>query len=284
MNAGAAHGVTEGANFTVYKDRASALQNIALGILFVHKASTFASEMHIPPGASHLNLTEGVALQTKAGTRPDLLLHIPRDDDRLVTVFEAVAQVMESTGTMHRQISLVEKDQATLDVALDNGHCVFNILDQRVTQHGLTRVPHRVETKIDDICPVLSAAAHYYWHINRTTDTHHLCDKVEVEFRALEEVPDQFDTDFRRLRRPCGENLLKDGIVHLIADTIEMYGMKITNQTPWHLYVSVFFFDNSDFSISEWLRVQGGLLLMHCTGSTLLSTGGRWEVQIRSMP
>ena len=252
MDAGAASGITEKTQFTLYQNEQSALQNIPLGTLLVTQVNAFDSELRIP---SHAKV---VALQTKAGTGPLLPLHVPRDDSGLDPVFKAVA-LMECTTEEPRKISLVEKDGATLGIALDVDarHLVFNILDKRVTQYGLSRMPFPTEIRVDNITAVLSAAVHYYWHLNRTVDNPQLAKKIDVQFTALKDDPDHFDEYYHILRYPCGPNLIKDGVIHVNTGACNMYGMKITNNSTLSLYISVFYFDSSDLSISEYILPRG---------------------------
>ena len=143
-----------------------------------------------------------------------------------------------------------------LEIALEHGKPVLNVLDERVTQHGLSRIPFPVDCMSDDLSALLSAAAHYYWHLNRTSADHLLSNKVEVKFMGLEDVPGEFDENFQELRLPCGQNLVENGVIRVDTDTDKIYGMKITSKVHVPLYVSVFFFDNSDFSISKRFCLQ----------------------------
>jgi hypothetical protein len=270
LHAGAAHGVTKGAQFGVY-------QNSTLRVvLSVHEAGVFESHLTVPTDASHLDLSGGIARQITAGTDPHLLLHVPRHD-RLVPVFEAVLRLMRRTGVEHSQISLVKKELAMLHVMPENDHLVLHILDRRVTEHGLTRIPYVVDCNPDTVYSVLDAVSHYYWHLNRepgvslphkpssdepSAKKTRFRENVEIEFWKLECLRDQFDDYYQALCRPCGDNIFVNGIVHLDADTEDMYGMKITNKTLLGLYVSVFYFDNSDFSIGEYFMRKGIWFMM----------------------
>jgi hypothetical protein len=294
LHAGLVRGVTKGAQFGIYENQKSALR----AVLSVGEAGVFKSHLTVPTDASHLDLNEGIARQITAGTDPDLLLHVPRHDDYLVPIFEAVLRLMRSTGVEHSQISLVEKGLATLHVIPENEHLVLHILDRRVTKHGLTRIPHVLACNPDTVYSVLGAITRYYRHLNREPSVYPnkpsadeptagklslgakknvLREKVGIEFTKLEYFFDEFD--FRLLARPCGDNIFMNGIIRLDADTGDVYGMKITNKTLLSLYVSVFYFDNSDFSIGEYFVSKSIWFLMHwMLSSIILSTWSSWAI------
>src|ERR1700733_10904448 len=78
LEAGAAHGINEGAEFTIYKDQESPSNTSALGVLVVGETRAFSAIMNLPDNAPRLELTgTGYALQTKTGEEEDLRLHIP---------------------------------------------------------------------------------------------------------------------------------------------------------------------------------------------------------------
>jgi hypothetical protein len=261
MDAGAVHCITENAQFTVYKDNKLCDE---LGTLLVASTKAYVSYMRIPLGASQINLPEGaVAMQTKAGDKPDILLYVPMDD-LFVPVFGAVSHLLECNGAEHRNISFAEKNLARLGVAFEGNHFVLDIQDPRATNHGIKRIPYHIGISLNDVYPVLSAAAHYYRHLDCTTYIRQLFDQVVIEFFRLEDSDelDDDDDDFQFLRQPYGGNLIHKvehdadigdiyGCIELVADLDEIYGVRITNNTAVPLYVSVFFFDSGDFSISK---------------------------------
>jgi hypothetical protein len=53
--------------------------------------------------------------------------------------------------------------------------------------------------------------------------------------------------------QPYGPDLNIDGVIDFIVDEKAMYGIRIVNDTAEPLYPYLFYFDNTDFSISECL-------------------------------
>ena len=260
MDAGAAHGITDGAEFAVYKDKDSAsITSPPLCTLIVLQASAFTSTMTLPSGAPQFALHKpGVALQTKAGAEGDLCLHVAMGK-KLTSVFEAVVREMQHTSSNRTRILLVDKHNADIDIGLEDNRIIFNILNPLVTQYGLIRIPFSVNPEVDDIYPVIRAQAHYNWHLrraNNTTNEVPLYDKIHIEFTKLKQLDDEFDDDFNPVIQPDGENLNIAGVVDIIVDEDAKYGIRVTNDSGLDLYPALFFFDNSDLSICKFLHTQ----------------------------
>ena len=251
LGAGAAHGITDGAEFDVYKDREWPIRSSPMGTLIAGETGAFTTTMVLPSNTTPFSLVEpAFALQTKAGTEEDLRLHISLDE-KFTSIFEELGREMQRTGPDHRRILLVEKDRAELSITLERNHVVFDILNPLVTQFGLTRMPFRVCPNVDDIYPVIRASAHYHWHLRRTNMKKNLQRQVRIEFTKVIQLEEEYDGDFNPVVKPDGPNLNVGGVVRLVADPNYMYGIKLVNDTPLALYPSLFFFDNSDLSISE---------------------------------
>jgi hypothetical protein len=100
--------------------------------------------------------------------------------------------------------------------------------------------------------PVLLGAAHYYYHLSRSSLISKTIQKytvTQVEFFKLGSS-DQVNLLSSRL---CGENLLKDGIITL-PDEVgfdDIFSIRITNASGRDFYPSIFYFNNRALSISE---------------------------------
>jgi hypothetical protein len=264
MNAGAAHGITDGAEFVVYQDRDLRQTTFPLGTLVVLEARAFYTTLDVPLGDARFDLVHpGFALQTKTGTEEDLRLHTATNE-AIIGVFQAIVQEMQYTGSEFRRILLVEKDKAELDISLEDGCVVFKPLNTLVTQWGLTRIPFRVSASIAEVNTIILASAHYFWHLRRANTKRSLQNRVWIEFTRLKELDDEFDDDFNPLITPDGPNLNINGTVDLIVDHNAMYGIKIVNDTDLALYPSLFFFDNGDLSISKYLVILKGCSSFAC--------------------
>jgi len=239
MDAGSAHGITDGAEFVVFKDREMSPEIPPLGILVVLETRAFSTTLDVVEGVTRFGLAEpAFALQTKVGIEEDLRLHV-EINERLTGVFQALAQEMQITSPHQRRILLNEKENAELGISLEDGQVVFNILDPLVTRFGLTRMPARVHPIVDDVYAVIGAAAHYRWHLRRSSMKPLFQNNVWMDFKQLTQA-----------REPYGDDLNVDGVIDIVVDEHAMYGIKVFNNTSKSLYPWLFYFDNSDFSIT----------------------------------
>jgi hypothetical protein len=243
--------------FTVYANHGGLLEEPSLGVLVPVKVRPFQTVMRplSEPGPSLDKAA--LAVQTRAGALEELKVFIPLEEP-LIPVFKAALLQMKTLTHDRHRITLVDdRSAAHFAIERENDEIDFIILDERVTAHGLTKCAYKVKANADDLIPVLQGAAHYHYHLNRSyLNSENIEKRIKVEFFKLE-FSDQFDEGtLRLLRRPSGETLLKDGIVTVpIRDGIDdVFGIRITNTSRKDLYPSIFYFDNSELSISESSR------------------------------
>ena len=245
---GTARGISLGAEFEVYQNQDS---DQLLGIVVARELSPFSTTLYAKESRFALK-GDGVALQTSTGTGEHVLrIHIT--DEGL----KALVEKVERTDLSHRTIQLVERDQAEFGMALEDGKVIFDIFDPRVTKYGLTRMPFSLEPTLEAISPVLRAADNFYWHLRRTprveNDTEKgLANYVEIEVAEMERDGITYDNDLEPVSPTrTGWKRGKDFDLQII-DSGTIYGWKIINNSSVALYPALFYFDNSDWSISEW--------------------------------
>ncbi|CCM00515.1 uncharacterized protein FIBRA_02549 [Fibroporia radiculosa] len=255
IEAGSAHGVSEGAEFTIYRDKELTKPLIVLVADTEAKILPYQSIL-TPKDGKFLSLPEfSVALQTKIGEE-GLVLYVP--DSSLRQVLDRVLEQMQAIGPDLPKVSLVSipqvSDNAKLEVTREDGFIIFKILDPLVASCGLTRIPFKITPVVEDIYPIFRAAAHYYWHLNRSHDKDLIRSgaDIKVDFYPLEESDSDFDEDLQPTLYPIGPSLCQNGIIDFVVDEDARHGVKITNNTSMDLYPNVFFFDNSDLSIQSY--------------------------------
>ena len=169
LDAGSAHGISNGAEFSIYQERDQKIPPMGRLIVVEDKdIGPFTTTLYLPDGASELALKgTGYALQTRVGEGEELRLHI-QVNDTLGPILEEFSRKMLRTDPTRWRVSLVEKDKAGLAISLDRDKVVFDILNPQVTQFGLTRHPFEIEPTWDAVFPVIRAAVHYHWHLHRT--------------------------------------------------------------------------------------------------------------------
>jgi len=251
LNAGAVDGVCPDAEFTIYADHSSLPSGPSLGVMVPDEVEGFQTIMRSlsEPGPSLDETT--FAIQTRSGALEGLKVFIPLEDP-LIPAFKATLMKMKALSHVRHRIMLVDDPSvAHLAIEGENDEIAFIFFDNRVTAHGITK--YALKAKADDMIPVLQGAAHYHYHLNRSYLAFEgMEEMIKVEVFKLEFSSQLDEGTFRLLRRPSGENLLKDGIITLsLRDGInDVFGIRIINTSAVDLYPSIFYFNNSELSIS----------------------------------
>lgn len=241
-------GITEGAEFVVHPS-ADSLFRDPLGILVVDKLGPFSTSLKVPPEGSNFVLSQpqAVALRTKMGQKFDLRLYVP-DDNVSRLCREALLSLMDQERDFESIYFVDKPDGADFELAMENEKVIFLFRDQRVTQHGHTRLFEGVESIPEELADVLKAAAYFYWKLNRTNNNPIINSGVQVAlYELLPPSIRRFNEEGDGLK-PTGPNLY-DTVMEVVADENIPYGFKLTNTTAYDLYANVFYFDLSDLSI-----------------------------------
>ena len=242
IDAGAAAGITLGTEFEVYQDLSS---EHLLGTVVACVLSPFSTTLYAKKSRVALE-QDGVALKSREGTEERVRIHAA--DKSLKDL------LLKEIDPNRRIIQMVERDHgAEFGMALENGRVVFNIYDSEVTKHGLTRMPYSLEPTFEAISPVIRAAAHFYWHRRRTPPEtgRGLAKRVKIQVHELEEdldSNDEFEYFYKPITFSGDLKVEKD----LNLQTEKTYGWTISNKWAMSQYPSLFYFDNSDWSISEY--------------------------------
>ena len=134
MEAGAAHGITDGAQFSVYNDRESKASSTELGIIVARQADPFTTTLDIISDSSHLP-EEGYALQSRLGIDERLRLHV------YTNAPPSLIETLQNTAS--QDFLLVEKEEtAELSLTLEQEGVAINILDPFVA--ALDQTPRHI--------------------------------------------------------------------------------------------------------------------------------------------
>ena len=239
--AGETAGITVGTEFEVYQDRNSVH---LLGTVVAHELSASSTTLYAK-GSRFALERDGVALKSRTGTEERVRIHV--EDGNLKSLVKKADQ-------NRRIIQLVERDRADFGMALENGKVVFNIYDSEVTVYGLTRMPYLIEPTVEAISPVLRAAAHFYWHRRRTLKSGRgqLAEKVKIEATELKLERVEYDDELKPVGVYGPTSSRRKGGKVFDLQIGKTYGWKIINNCKMPLYPALFYFDNSDWSISEY--------------------------------
>ena len=245
-DAGEAAGITLGAEFEVYQDLYS---RRLLGHVVSSELSDFSTTLYAMKSKFALE-RDGVAFMTCSGTDERVRIHVAD---------ESLKDLVDKIDPDRRIIWLVERDRAEFGIALDSKYrkVVFNIYDSDVTKYGLTRMPHTVEPTLEALSPVIRAAARFYWHRRRTSQTEAgrgLARLVDIKVTELKEESVDYDDGLKRLAVYGPTGGWKGGKDSKFELQTEVpYGWRIDSgyDITVPLYPALFYFDNSDWSISE---------------------------------
>ena len=281
MDAGTAHGVDVGDEFTLFDDPEPTKTTSPLDIFVVREAHAFRSTMAPLSSTSRFEFQRPVfALLTKAGNIHDLPVYVAENRE-LEPVLETISQKMHLVRPDRPRIRLVEKEEAMLTIDLDPNlnKIVFDIRvlgEKAVPPFGnWQHIPFSIELDVSKLHSVLDDAAHFHRHLSRTDQHHHLLNKVRFEFTEMKQLEEEYDEDLNPIIEPVGDNLNQGGIVNLItgAQAQGMYGIKILNDNSIPLYAVLFYFDTSDLSISAYpLRLEHSIDQLSLHLSIALST------------
>ena len=265
MQAGAAHGITPGAEFSLYNDNLTISESTPLRVFVVTSAADirpFTTTLQIKQSSTTISSTisstlskTSCVLQTKAGEEEDLLLFSSLDE-KLIKLYETLATMMKEFYPGKRQIRpVLEREKARLGLSVVNvekeDKIAFDILDPRLTEYGLTRMPHTVNNDPGEIIPVLHGAAHFYLHLNRKAKDALVDNYIEIECDTLVPTNEYDDISKTAILKPTGDNLIRSNVLDIGASNQTMYGFKITNKSGRDLYLNLFYFNNNDFSIGK---------------------------------
>lgn len=165
---------------------------------------------------------------------------------------------LKSSGDPDYGLQLIEAD---IIVSILNGRAVFDDLtgfgSSPPKASRFKRLPSTSEPDFDSLYPIISAAAHWYHHLRRRPTNSALSHsrEVSIEFMELSETS-EYDAMLMPKLGPSTENLITQdaqsrNMVDIVVEEETLYGQKIRNTSQHALYPYLFYFDNSDFSISK---------------------------------
>lgn len=256
LEGGAAHGITNKAEFAVYADRN---MSSPIGMVIALQPTAFNTLCTLHPQSEVLfALSEpGFALQTRTGEGHDVRLFIELNI-KLLDVFIRVMKEMQRTDVEKRQFYLVDSvdDEPDLVITLDNDLVQFRIMDQTCQQYGLTHMPLENKINPDYLYLILRNAAHFYWHLHRSNKEGRIAtQKIELEcIKLIRSGELTTDLEDLWLPDPAGHNFNVGGMIILNVkegedEEHDTYGYRIINNSNVPLYAAMFYFDVSDLSI-----------------------------------
>lgn len=135
-------------------------------------------------------------------------------------------------------------------VAIEDNKVVFDDLGP-ASEYGLGRIPYTVAPTAEELRPVLIRLAHFYRHLQRKNSDEALRNKVFISCKRLKRKAE----GLRCIATETGPDLNSNGEIEIACkdgDSETIYGFRITSYAKeYPLYCAFFYFDVSDYSISE---------------------------------
>ncbi|QRW06100.1 ICE-like protease (caspase) p20 domain protein [Ceratobasidium sp. AG-Ba] len=226
------------------KLQAGVAQNITTGAVFAIYSTDIAD-----PSKDIFKLPEvSYAFQTRCGSDQVLKIHIT---ERLLPKLPVDDEWHKAFTASQTNIVITISDETSADLILDlhqrtgKDRVSFDIRHALVNRWGVKEIPYTVPVAVDDILNALRGFALWIWHLNRNNPESSLGDSVKIEFKRVKR-------EFGRGLVPFGDELNKSGIVDLVANPRDLYGMKLVNNSPYDLFPYLFYFDVNKQSIELW--------------------------------
>ncbi|KAG6914881.1 hypothetical protein DXG01_014760 [Tephrocybe rancida] len=256
LQAGEAHGVTKGAKFAIYPDRAI---TPALGSVVTFDTTPFSCRCSVVGDTSFALSQNAYAIQTRVGERPDIRLFI-EPNDAFLDLFRRLGEEMQRSHAdpSKRSFYLVDDahEQPDIIIRTHGGLVQFEVKDLISRQYGFTHMPFNNirPNESGHILSILRSAADFYRHLHQSNKDSSLTQKVHVECLKLEpsgELTDDLLEIF--VPKQNTKNLIIGGTIFIDVDDSAVYGYRISNASETPLFVALFYFDISDLSVGNCL-------------------------------
>ncbi|KAF8752246.1 Caspase domain [Rhizoctonia solani] len=143
------------------------------------------------------------------------------------------------------------EDSADLVVDLNPefDRVLFRLCDRHAESYKVATLEKWVRVERTAVEEVLFAAAKWKWHLQRkNTDSGDTTDLVTMEMVTMGERQGR---ERKVLVEDQRKSINEDGIVEFDVRKQDLYGIKLTSQVEQPLYIRMFYFDTTDFSISD---------------------------------
>jgi hypothetical protein len=267
LDAGSINGFSEGDEFAVFETRSDDDHNKPKGHLIIEKISVHTSLLRLRDADSSFELPCNPApasLTTPA--EHHLQLYVVGPENELRTKLISRINRLNLHGTVRITPNLREA-HISLSTDKDGTKIRFQVVDIDLVSKNLACSQYNVDTETDDakLAEIFKDLAHYYWHLKRNSpDSSNL--SVDISFYKLKqyETPPNFRPD------PESDNLYDKTAQVLdlnvdvqsddrdyenkfeddeFDDGSDQYGLKVTNNTQWDLFPTLFYFDNTKFTV-----------------------------------
>ncbi|KEP52352.1 mycorrhiza-upregulated peptidase C14 [Rhizoctonia solani 123E] len=269
LQAGAISGVITESIWEIYD---SALENVLLGTFRAESPHASTTELvpeetggdssylaHIERAKSGNSGTCTYARQVRAGVIGELRVHFtPVAKKRIFCTGGAEEEISHSIGSGVRDVGYVAHPTADGADIVVSHHSEREVslrwCDRQAEHYGIATLEKRVYVERIVVDEALFGVAKRKWHLERkNTDSRETTSLVTIELIRLGLKPGRARMMYREQAR---RNMNIAGIADFEVRREDLYGVKLTSRANRPLYVRMFYFDISDFSISDLFGYQ----------------------------
>jgi hypothetical protein len=249
LNAGTAHGVTLGAEFAFYAAHNSHAPGKALRTFIVNNSASFFSTLSPANDASCQSVpTIFTVFQAKPGLGGTIRLHLSADHNAACLI-----SVCHDIWRLPPYVEFVNsRDDAHLELGVRDNQIVVSVRDVKATVYRLDHKLPTMQATPHYFTSFLEKAGRFYReHDRHTSIDSEVAKNITLEFYRLGATRSKFEDIPECQLGASGPNLYSAGTVDFIVEEGSVYGVKLTNLSCRDLYPTLFYLDNSDFSISN---------------------------------
>jgi hypothetical protein len=166
-------------------------------------------------------------------------------------------------GTGHEVGYVIQRDRNNADLELDiypkvppggaltsKSEVIFRLRNPIAEAYGVSELRYRKPAIREEIETVLFAAAKWKWHLERT-NLYPQNRTLQIEPMTMMKVATRAGGLGRReyLDKPVPLRESPRGLIEFIARPSDLYGIELISLSKSPLYVRMFYFDATDFSI-----------------------------------
>ncbi|CAE6422254.1 unnamed protein product [Rhizoctonia solani] len=154
-------------------------------------------------------------------------------------------------------VQLVEREkqaEVVLSVNATNG-VTFMLRNQDSIRYGVHMLPapqyFSVAPRIPDIMFILNALSRWNWYLGLMPSSRPFERAIDIEFCKLKSAPEYTD-ELGPVYGPGGPNLNVNGVVDIVANPQEYYGVRVLNRSTVDLYVYLLSFSATCLDIHQY--------------------------------
>ncbi|CAE6387257.1 unnamed protein product [Rhizoctonia solani] len=146
---------------------------------------------------------------------------------------------------------VVHPAEDSADIAVDlysEREVSFRLCDRQAERYGVAKRERRVRAERKAVDEALFGAAKWKWHLERKNESGETTNPVTMELITMGTM-----TGKARMMYPAHErkSISTAGIADFQVRQQDLYGVELTSRIDKPLYVRMFYFDTTDFSIAD---------------------------------